>query len=84
MSTKLQSQGVHHVTLVGADRQASVDFRPGVLGMPLVFDRPRRRPPAHGAHNIAEEHLADAIELRSRQPAPDGKRLELEADFARV
>jgi catechol 2,3-dioxygenase-like lactoylglutathione lyase family enzyme len=41
MSAKLQPQGVHHVTLVGADWQASVDFRRGVLGMPLVFDRPR-------------------------------------------
>jgi catechol 2,3-dioxygenase-like lactoylglutathione lyase family enzyme len=41
MSTKLQSQGVHHVALAGADRQTSVDFRRGVLGMPLVFDRPR-------------------------------------------
>ncbi len=23
---KLQSQGVHHITLVGADRQTSIDF----------------------------------------------------------
>ncbi len=37
---KLQSQGVHHITLVGADRQASVDFWQGVLGMPLVFEQP--------------------------------------------
>ncbi len=29
---------------------------------------------AHGAYNIAEEHLADAIEPRSRKPAPDGKK----------
>ena len=38
--TKLQSQGVHHITLVGADRQTSVDFWEGVLGMPLVFEQP--------------------------------------------
>ena len=38
--TKLQSQGVHHITLVGADRQTSVDFWQGVLGMPLVFEQP--------------------------------------------
>ena len=37
---KLQSQGVHHITLVGADRKTSVDFWEGVLGMPLVFEQP--------------------------------------------
>ena len=37
---KLQSQGVHHITLVGANRQTSVDFWEGVLGMPLVFEQP--------------------------------------------
>ena len=38
--TKLQTQGVHHITLVGADRQTSIDFWQGVLGMPLVFEQP--------------------------------------------
>ena len=33
---KLQSQGVHHITLVGADRQTSIDFWEGVLGMPFI------------------------------------------------
>src|SRR4051794_16103477 len=37
---KLQSQGVHHITIVGADRQTSIDFWEGVLGMPFVFDQP--------------------------------------------
>jgi len=37
---KLQVQGVHHITLVGADRQTSIDFWEGVLGMPFVFDQP--------------------------------------------
>jgi catechol 2,3-dioxygenase-like lactoylglutathione lyase family enzyme len=37
---KLQSQGVHHITLVGADRQTSIDFWEGVLGMPFVFEQP--------------------------------------------
>ena len=37
---KLQTQGVHHVTLVGADRQTSIDFWEGVLGMPFVFEQP--------------------------------------------
>ncbi len=38
--SKLQSQGVHHITLVGADRQTSIDFWEGVLGMPFVFEQP--------------------------------------------
>jgi len=37
---KLQTQGVHHITLVGADRQSTIDFWEGVLGMPFVFDQP--------------------------------------------
>jgi glyoxalase family protein len=107
---KLQTQGVHHITLVGADRQTSIDFWEGVLGMPFVFEQPnlsrtstdigfmdsiyfddplgllvelssyRFEPPAgvthsevlleahklrveRGDYNIAENHLADAIEL---------------------
>ena len=37
---KLQSQGVHHITLTGANRQTSIDFWEGVLGMPFVFEQP--------------------------------------------
>ena len=37
---KLQSQGVHHLTFVGADRQTSIDFWEGMLGMPFVFEQP--------------------------------------------
>lgn len=37
---RLQTQGVHHITLVGADRQTSIDFWEGVLGMPFVFEQP--------------------------------------------
>ncbi|KFE35840.1 VOC family protein [Thioclava atlantica] len=37
---KLQTQGVHHITLTGADRQSTIDFWEGVLGMPFVFDQP--------------------------------------------
>lgn len=36
----LQTQGVHHITLNGADRQTSIDFWEGVLGMPFVFEQP--------------------------------------------
>ena len=37
---KLQTQGVHHITLVGADRQTSIDFWEGLLGMPFIFEQP--------------------------------------------
>jgi catechol 2,3-dioxygenase-like lactoylglutathione lyase family enzyme len=47
---KIQSQGVHHITLVGADRQTSIDFWEGVLGMPFVFEQPN-------LDNEAESHL---------------------------
>ena len=47
---KLQSQGVHHITIVGADRQTSIDFWEGVLGMPFVFDQPN-------LDNASESHL---------------------------
>jgi catechol 2,3-dioxygenase-like lactoylglutathione lyase family enzyme len=37
---KLQTQGVHHITLVGAGRRTSIDFWEGLLGMPFVFEQP--------------------------------------------
>jgi catechol 2,3-dioxygenase-like lactoylglutathione lyase family enzyme len=37
---KIQTQGVHHITLVGADRQTSIDFWEGTLGMPFIFEQP--------------------------------------------
>ena len=47
---KLQSQGVHHITLTGAGRQTSIDFWEGVLGMPFVFEQPN-------LDNPGESHL---------------------------
>lgn len=38
--SKIQAQGVHHITLVGSNRQATIDFYSGVLGMPFVFEQP--------------------------------------------
>jgi catechol 2,3-dioxygenase-like lactoylglutathione lyase family enzyme len=32
--------GVHHITLIGSNRQDTIDFYQGVLGMPLVFEQP--------------------------------------------
>lgn len=47
---KLQSQGVHHITINGANRQTSIDFWEGVLGMPFVFEQPN-------LDKAAESHL---------------------------
>src|SRR5688572_8691290 len=38
--TKIQTQGIHHITFVGSNREAIIDFYQGVLGMPLVFEQP--------------------------------------------
>ena len=43
---KLQTQGVHHITFIGADRQTSLDFWEGVLGMPFIFEQPNLDVPA--------------------------------------
>lgn len=45
---KIQTQGVHHITLVGADRQTSIDFWEGVLGMPFIFEQPNLDNPREG------------------------------------
>ena len=45
---KIQAQGVHHITLVGADRQTSIDFWEGLLGMPFIFDQPNLDNPNEG------------------------------------
>jgi glyoxalase family protein len=50
MTRKLQTQGVHHITLVGADRETSIAFWEGLLGMPFVFEQPN-------LDNAAESHL---------------------------
>ncbi len=47
---KLQSQGLHHITISGADRQTSIDFWEGLLGMPFVFEQPN-------LDNASESHL---------------------------
>jgi len=39
---------VHHITLIGADRQSSIDFWEGVLGMPFIFDQPNLDDPNEG------------------------------------
>jgi catechol 2,3-dioxygenase-like lactoylglutathione lyase family enzyme len=38
--SRIQTQGVHHITFVGSNRETIIDFYQGVLGMPLVMDQP--------------------------------------------
>ncbi|MDQ6731605.1 MAG: VOC family protein [Actinomycetota bacterium] len=47
---KIQTQGVHHITLTGADRDTTIGFWEGVLGMPFVFEQPN-------LDNASESHL---------------------------
>jgi catechol 2,3-dioxygenase-like lactoylglutathione lyase family enzyme len=47
---KIQAQGVHHITIVGANREQTIDFWKGLLGMPFVFEQPN-------LDNEAESHL---------------------------
>ena len=44
----IATHGVHHITLVGADRQTSIDFWQGILGMPFVFEQPNLDDPDQG------------------------------------
>lgn len=45
---KIQTQGVHHITITGASRQTSIDFWEGLLGMPFIFDQPNLDNPNEG------------------------------------
>ena len=48
--SRLQVQGVHHLTFVGSNREAVIEFYQGFLGMRLVLDQPNLDVPG-------EEHL---------------------------
>lgn len=45
---QVQVQGIHHITLNGADRQTSIDFWEGVLGMKMIFEQPNLDEPSLG------------------------------------
>ena len=69
---KLQTQGVHHVTLVGADRQTSIDFWEGVLGMPFVFEQPNldRESESHLYFDPGDGRLIKIFTNEERRPDP--------------
>jgi catechol 2,3-dioxygenase-like lactoylglutathione lyase family enzyme len=70
---KLQSQGVHHVTLVGADRQTSIDFWEGVLAMPFVFEQPNLDNPSesHLYFDPGDGRLITVFTNEERSPDPE-------------
>jgi catechol 2,3-dioxygenase-like lactoylglutathione lyase family enzyme len=69
---KIQSQGVHHITLVGADRQTSIDFWEGVLGMPFVFEQPNLDRPSenHLYFDPGDGRLITVFSNEERVPDP--------------
>ena len=69
---KLQSQGVHHITLVGADRQTSIDFWEGLLGMPFVFEQPNLDNPgeSHLYFDPGDGRLITVFTNEDRTPDP--------------
>jgi catechol 2,3-dioxygenase-like lactoylglutathione lyase family enzyme len=70
---KLQSQGVHHITLVGADRQTSIDFWEGVLGMPFVFEQPNldKASESHLYFDPGDGRLITIFTDETRTPDPE-------------
>lgn len=69
---KLQAQGIHHITLVGADRQTSIDFWEGVLGMPFIFEQPNLDTPSesHLYFDPGDGRLITIFTDESRKPDP--------------
>jgi glyoxalase family protein len=69
---RLQSQGVHHITLVGADRQTSLDFWEGALGMPFVFEQPNldNESESHLYFDPGDGRLITVFTDESRKPDP--------------
>ena len=69
---KIQTQGVHHITLVGADRQTSIDFWEGVLGMPFIFDQPNLDNPGEGHlyFDPGDGRLITVFSNEARKPDP--------------
>ena len=66
----IQSQGLHHITLVGADRQTSIDFWEGLLGMPFIFEQPNIDNPNedHLYFDPGDDRLITIFTNEKRQP----------------
>ena len=69
---KLQTQGVHHITINGANRQTSIDFWEGTLGMPFVFEQPNldREAESHLYFDPGDGRLITIFTNEERTPDP--------------
>lgn len=69
---KIQTQGVHHITMIGADRQTSIDFWEGVLGMPFIFEQPNLDVPeeSHLYFDPGDGRLITVFTNENRTPDP--------------
>jgi catechol 2,3-dioxygenase-like lactoylglutathione lyase family enzyme len=69
---KIQTQGVHHITLIGADRQSTIEFWEGVLGMPFIFDQPNLDNPDEGHlyFDPGDGRLITVFTNEARRPDP--------------
>ena len=78
---KLQSQGVHHITIVGANRQTSIDFWEGVLGMPFVFEQPNldNESESHLYFDPGDGRLITVFTNEERTPDPERTSTEIGA-----
>jgi catechol 2,3-dioxygenase-like lactoylglutathione lyase family enzyme len=72
VTRKLQSQGVHHITIVGADRETAIGFWEGVLGMPFVFEQPNLDNPSesHLYFDPGDGRLITVFTNEDREPDP--------------
>jgi catechol 2,3-dioxygenase-like lactoylglutathione lyase family enzyme len=75
---KIQTQGIHHITLVGATRQVTIDFWEGVLGMPFIFEQPNLDNPdeSHLYFDPGDDRLITVFTNETREvdptPNPEG------------
>jgi glyoxalase family protein len=75
MASKLQVQGVHHITFVGSNREATIQFYWDILGMPLIFEQPNLDVPdeTHLCFDAGDGRLITFFVRPTRQndPAPN-------------
>ena len=70
---KIQAQGVHHITINGADRKTAIDFWEGVLGMPFVFEQPNldNESESHLYFDPGDGRLITVFTNEEREPDPN-------------
>jgi len=67
---RIQVQGVHHITLVGSNRQSAIDFWQGLLGMRFVFEQPNLGRPDE-AHLYFDPGDGRLITVFTNEKRPD-------------